>query len=116
MTRKRAERLTGYEIRPIAGPGNGVRFGAFEGGTLVAEATGVVEWLALEGLVEKVYEIHSRRALQQAGWRCARCRRSGRLHIHHRRYRSHGGTHEVENLEAVCWKCHRLIHQCERSQ
>lgn len=82
------------------GPGDGVRFGGFEGGKLVAEAVGLVEWMALEGLA----------------WRCARCRRSGRQHIHHRRYRSHGGTHRVDNLEAVCWKCYRLIHQCERSQ
>jgi len=116
MTRKRAERLTGYEIRPIADPGNEVRFGAFEGGELVADAGGAVDWLAMEELVARVYQIHARRALERSGWRCARCRRSGRLHIHHRRYRSHGGTHEVENLEAVCWKCHRLIHQVERSE
>ena len=116
MTQKRAERLTGYEVRLLSGDGDRVRFGAFDGPTLVAEASGVVEWLALESLVERVYEIHSRRVLERSGWRCARCKRTHRLLIHHRRYRSHGGTHEVENLEAVCWNCHRLIHQIERSQ
>ena len=39
----------------------------------MAEATGAVEWLALEGLVERVYRIHSRRALERSGWRYPRC-------------------------------------------
>ena len=116
MTQKRAERLTGYEVRLLSNDSGRVRLGAFDGGTLVAEASGVVEWLALENLVERVYQIHSRRALERCEWRCARCRRANRLQIHHRRYRSHGGTHEVDNLEPVCWQCHRLIHQIERSQ
>jgi hypothetical protein len=115
MTRKRAERLIGYEVREMPVRGDLVAFGAFDGVTLVAQATGLVEWIALETVVQKVYEIHSRRVLAECGWRCARCRRMRRLQIHHRRYRSHGGTHRVENLEAVCWDCHRVIHQRERS-
>ena len=27
--------------------------------------------------------------------------------IHHRKYRSHGGTHRVANLEPVCRDCHK---------
>jgi hypothetical protein len=54
--------------------------------------------------------------LKQHDWRCARCRRPCRLQIHHRRYRSHGGTHRVENLEPVCWDCHKIIHKLERSK
>lgn len=115
MTRKRAERLTGYEVRLLSTEGGRVRVGAFSDETLVAEADAMVEWLALENLVERVYQIHSRQALNRSEWRCARCRRSRRLHIHHRKYRSHGGTHQVENLEPVCWDCHRLIHEIERS-
>ncbi len=116
MTQKRAARLTGYEVRLLSGEPGHVQFGAFEDGKLVAEAGGVVEWLALENLVEQVFQMHSRRVFERSGWRCARCRRAYRLHIHHRRYRSHGGTHEIENLEPLCWKCHRLVHQIERSQ
>jgi 5-methylcytosine-specific restriction endonuclease McrA len=116
MTKKRAERLTGYEVRPLSGHGDRIRFGAFEGKELITEAAGVVDWLALESLVEQVYRIHSRRVLEENWWRCARCKRVRRLHIHHRRYRSHGGTHRMENLEPVCWDCHRVIHQIERSQ
>jgi 5-methylcytosine-specific restriction endonuclease McrA len=47
---------------------------------------------------------------------CARCQFRRPLQIHHRKYRSHGGTHQVENLEPVCWDCHRLIHETERSE
>ena len=32
------------------------------------------------------------------------------------RYRSHAGTHLVENLEPVCWDCHRVIRETERSE
>jgi hypothetical protein len=53
MTQKRAERLTGYEVRPLSGHGDRIRFGAFEGKELIAEAAGVVDWLALESLVEQ---------------------------------------------------------------
>jgi uncharacterized protein YjcR len=49
-------------------------------------------------------------------WRCSRCRKTKRLQIHHRQYRSHGGTHRIENLEPVCSDCHRLIHKLERSK
>ena len=46
MTQKRAERLTGYEVRLLSSDSNWVRFGAFDGPKLVAEASGEVEWLA----------------------------------------------------------------------
>lgn len=118
MTLKRAAHLTGYEIRRVSTSATGgrVRFAAFDGAEEVAEADGPVEWLALDALVSKVLRIHSRRALERSGWRCARCKRRQGLQIHHRRYRSHGGTHEVQNLEPVCWQCHRMIHECERSR
>src|SRR5437868_14932520 len=73
------------------------------------------EQIALTLLVNRVYQIHSRRVLAQYGWRCARCGRTYLLQIHHRQFRSHGGTHRPENLEPVCGHCHRLIHGHERS-
>ncbi len=114
MTRKRAERLTGYEIVGIPTL-KGVTFGAFDGPTLVAAGSGPVEWLALRSLVERVLVLHSSIALKQSSGRCARCHMRRPLQIHHRKYRSHGGTHRVENLEPLCWDCHRLIHETERS-
>lgn len=117
MTKKRAERLTGYEIRELSsGADDAVSFGAFNHGDLVATGKGQVEWLALQNLVRAVYRSHSMKVLEQYGWRCARCNRVRRLQIHHRKYRSHGGTDRVENLEPVCWDCHRLIHSTERSE
>lgn len=118
MTIKRAAHLTGYEIRRVSTTTTGgrVHFAAFDGATEVAEGDGPVEWLALEALVSKVLQIHSRQALERSRWRCTRCKRRNGSQIHHRRYRSHGRTHEVQNLEPVCWQCHRMIHEYERSK
>jgi len=116
LTIKRAERLTGYEIRHLPLERGQVTLGAFDGTELVLKASGRVEWTALEALVRRVYLLHSRIALQQHDWRCARCRSHRSLQIHHRKYRSHGGTHKLDNLEPVCWDCHRVIHAVERSQ
>jgi hypothetical protein len=115
LTRKRAELLTGYEIRDLPAENGLVTVGAFDGMKLIKKACGRVEWIALKALVKGVYTLHSRIALQREGWLCTRCRTNRRLQIHHRRYRSHGGTHRVDNLEPVCWDCHRMIHQLERS-
>ena len=116
MTRKRAERLTGYEIRELPSERGLVIVGAFQGPDLVAKGSGRVEWMALRAVVDRVYSLHSILALKQHDGRCARCQSRRPLHIHHRRYRSHGGTHRLENLEPVCWDCHRLIHETERSR
>jgi hypothetical protein len=116
MTKKRAERLTGYEVREIKAERGTVTLGAFDGNRLIIKARGEVEWIALEHLVNGIYRLHSRKALEQHGWRCARCKRNRPLQVHHRRYRSHGGTHRIENLQPVCWDCHRLIHRREHSR
>ena len=116
MTKRRAERLTGYEVRELPAERGLYTVGAVEGEKLVVKAVGRAEFLALGALVQGVYLTHSRKAMERHGWRCARCRTSKRLEIHHRKYRSHGGTHRVENLEPVCRDCHKLIHRQERSQ
>jgi hypothetical protein len=59
-------------------------------------AVGRADFMALQALVSGVYFFNSRNAMEQHGWRCARCRSSRRLEIHHRKYRSHGGTHRVD--------------------
>jgi hypothetical protein len=115
MTKRRAERLTGYEVRELPPERGLYTVGAFEGERLVVKAVGRADFIALQALVNGVYFFNSRKAMEQHGWRCARCRSSRRLEIHHRKYRSHGGTHQVENLEPVCRDCHKLIHRQERS-
>ena len=116
MTRKRAERLTGYQIIELPPEHGFVTVGAFEGGNLIVKALGRAEWIALNTLVDRVYMLHSRIVLQTHGYRCARCQSGRQLQIHHRKYRSHGGTHRIDNLEPVCWDCHRAIHRLERSK
>jgi len=115
MTKRRAERLTGYEIHELPPERGFYTVGAFDGERLVMKAVGRADFIALQALVNGVYLSNSRKAMEQHGWRCARCRSNRRLEIHHRKYRSHGGTHRVENLEPVCRDCHKLIHRQERS-
>ena len=102
MTKRRAEVLTGYEIRRISTRTSAFCYGAFCGEELLAEAEHRKERIALTLLVNRVYQIHSRQVLEQHAWRCARCGRTYLLQIHHRQFRSHGGTHRPENLEPVC--------------
>jgi hypothetical protein len=82
----------------------------------MVKAVGRADFIAYQALVNGVYFFNSRKSMVQHGWRCARCRTSKRLEIHHRKYRSHWGTHRVENLEPVYRDCHKLIHRQERSQ
>ena len=115
MTRKRAELLTGYEVGTLAGGVRRVRVGAFTGEELIAEASHVTERLALKMLVDSVYRLHCSDVFKQYGGRCSRCQFQRALSFHHKRHRSQGGTHEKYNLEPVCWDCHRMIHETERS-
>lgn len=46
---------------------------------------------------------------------CEHCGKRA-VDIHHIIYRSHGGTDEVENLIALCRKCHDMAHDNELTQ
>ena len=96
MTIKRAEHLTGYEVCKLDADSHLVTFGAFNGDELVAKASGQVDWMALRKLVEQVYKLHSQIVMQRAGWRC-HVAVLGDLAPHHRKYRSHGETHQIDN-------------------
>ena len=116
MTKRKAELLTGYEIRALPSGADLFRYGAFDTDRLVAAAQHRHERLALIRLVNAVYEMHSRQVLDEHGWRCARCGERYLLQIHHRLFRSHGGTHRRENLEPLCSDCHRRIHRRESAR
>ncbi|WP_437582701.1 HNH endonuclease [Paramicrobacterium sp. CJ85] len=52
---------------------------------------------------------------ERSGGQCERCFSAGPLELHHRKFRSRGGKHTVENLVALCgWGnhtgCHGLAH------
>jgi hypothetical protein len=103
MTRRKAERLTGYEIRSLdCGESGRFCFGAYEGEELVLEADHADERWALRCLVRAVYMQHSYQVLERYGWHRSRCHAAKPLQIHHRKYRSHGGTNQPDNLEPVC--------------
>ena len=72
MTKRRAERLTGYEIRELPPERGLVAVGAFEGDNLVVKGVGRTDFFALGAVVQGVYMLHSRKAMEQHGWRCSR--------------------------------------------
>lgn len=51
--------------------------------------------------------------LARDGHKCFFCKATDNLHIHHMIPRSKGGTHDPENLLAVCEKCHAWLHEGE---
>ena len=52
MTKRRAERLTGYEVRELPAERGLYTVGAFEGEQLVVKAVGRADFLALGALVQ----------------------------------------------------------------
>src|SRR5580698_8630256 len=51
-----------------------------------------------------------RAVFQRDDWKCRRCNSRSNLHPHHLTFRSHGGTHTMENLITLCMTCHRMLH------
>jgi len=54
-----------------------------------------------------------RQVLARDHHRCARCGRTGLLHVHHRMRRADEGRHSLENCVTVCGPCHRVHHALE---
>lgn len=60
-----------------------------------------------QGLDSRRWALARRRALDAARWRCQRCRRAGKLEVHHRTPIDEGGdAYAQENLEVLCRGCH----------
>lgn len=72
------------------------------------------------------WQANRRRALTRDSNECQICEGSvGRIsesgdkkeaHVHHRLPLSHGGTHELDNLQTLCKDCHQQIHANGRSE
>jgi len=47
--------------------------------------------------------------LARDGYRCVKCGQKDDLHVHHIRPRRHGGGHQMENLQTLCFRCHMTM-------
>lgn len=57
------------------------------------------------------YQALRNQVLKRDGWRCQRCGTSNDLHVHHVKSRSSFGDDTLENLIALCAKCHETLHR-----
>jgi group II intron reverse transcriptase/maturase len=44
--------------------------------------------------------------LERDGYQCTQCGSTSNLHVHHRRAQRQGGTHQMDNLQTLCERCH----------
>lgn len=50
--------------------------------------------------------------MERAGWRCSRCKGTGRLEVHHKVALAAGGDRfALSNLEVLCRRCHFEEHK-----
>ena len=53
-------------------------------------------------------------ALTRDNYTCQCCKtKKGTLHVHHKIYRSQGGSDDIENLITLCEGCHKKLHKGE---
>lgn len=111
MTKLKAQRLTGGEVTSNTNPDvPGVVFVYCKMEDTHVGFCGNTEKEALQDLVEYVLRLRGDEVSARQGYKCARCGRVTELQRHHKKYRSHGGTHTVDNLEALCHTCHAKEH------
>jgi 5-methylcytosine-specific restriction endonuclease McrA len=61
-------------------------------------------------LVLEEYAALRRLVLERDGWRCQACGSSADLQVHHLRSRGRLGDDMLDNLIALCTRCHRQQH------
>lgn len=54
--------------------------------------------------------------LGRAGGVCEVCGVDGTLHVHHQTYRRAGGNERLEDLIALCPKCHKRVHELAKQR
>ena len=93
-------------------PGKGLRRSGFLRRSLTALKRSPLSRVGRRAKKEQeALEAGRRACLEDAYYMCARCKHTDRaLDVHHRLPRSRGGTHDVENLAALCRPCHKRIH------
>ena len=63
-------------------------------------------------LDSELYEQLREQVLRRDGWRCQCCGTRSNLEVHHREFRSQGGSDSEQNLITLCAGCHSLVHRC----
>lgn len=58
-----------------------------------------------------LWRVRRRQVLEKAGYRCEECGNAGRIEVHHKIKISQCGTDDLENLEALCRRCHFRRHK-----
>lgn len=114
MTLRKAEAITGYEIRRLdIDDGKGFYFEALDRGERVTAIGGKDEADALDKLVAEVYKIHCEIVRRRQGFRCSGCSKLKALSCHHKIFRSHGRDDRLSNLTALCNDCHEMQHKAK---
>ena len=65
---------------------------------------------SLDGYIKRMEHNVSRAVYQRDNWHCRHCNNSNGLDPHHVKFASAGGTDTLDNLIALCRKCHDDIH------
>lgn len=106
---RRVTRINGCEVHVSQ---TGIFFDAYdpETGEVMATTLAKDPKLAAQRLVELVYQINSNIVMEQQAWKCNLCQLRRPLQAHHKIHRSKGRSDRVDNLEALCHKCHAEKH------
>jgi 5-methylcytosine-specific restriction endonuclease McrA len=77
---------------------------------VTVEASDTCRFAALGRIRRRIYELHRRLIFELAGGNCAECGEAGPLECDHIVPCSHGRNDRIENLRALCRRCHGLRH------
>lgn len=108
VTHKKAERITGCTI--TSSP-QGHYFARDSNGEVVWIVMGKTDKEAYAEIVDELYKLRSKQAMQDSKLRCAFCGGIVPLQAHHKIHRSKKRDDRAENLAPLCSACHERQHK-----
>lgn len=110
MNKSHCEKMTGCKV---------VKFGPLyelvnNDGDVIFISNNKKERHAYKELHDKYYNMMRFLVFERDEYKCVRCGSGSNLQCHHKKYRSQGGTHMIENNETLCWICHDKEHRCTK--
>lgn len=112
MTLRQAEKITGCTIDRVKVAGYGLLYTVVDQNeTIVYKAWYPDDSKAYPDIVEEMYKIRSRKAMNEGGLKCAFCGGLLPLQAHHKKHRSKGRSDAKENLAPTCAECHDRQHR-----